>query len=389
MILKKLKVVFEDYFDITNIITLTFLVLSWLLLFFGSTSFFISSDFSIHIPDSFTNEQSYTLVSYIIRLCYLGNINNKFGSYALSIVLVINNLIYIFALTYLARYISNNSKVLCMRFAILSCMCMAIYLPIMNRGLYGNTVFGNLFHNSTSLFSRTLVPIILVILLKLLFNENTNNKKKDSLFLMILLSITTAFKPSFIFVAIPALAIYFIYISIKFKFVYFRKCFGISLCFIPAFIIALIQYYMLYINVDKNNANHIVLYFPTYKEYIKIFMMYFRSLLLPLISLLFINFKFKNFKQCSFVFYFMLIAILESVYLIEDGTRRYHGNFAWGTVILYQSVFLVSIASLFNFDTSSKRNKRIYAIGVTTLYLHIVFGILYILLSLFYKNYYF
>ena len=84
-----------------------------------------------------------------------------------------------------------------------------------------------------------------------------------------------------------------------------------------------------------------------------------------------------------------ILSFLESLLLVEVGSRAADGNFGWGSQFFSYALFIVSICMNIKLYKENIISKEENAIAKYTYYLHIVFGIFYFALLLMGYHYYF
>ena len=109
------------------------------------------------------------------------------------------------------------------------------------------------------------------------------------------------------------------------------------------------------------------------------FIMYLRSLLLPVYSLALQAPKENEAKHIWLIVICDTVAILEACVLTETGFRANDGNFDWGSLALYPILFSVSIALLMRLVQGTDWKDRGAAaravLGIILLLGHIAVGI--------------
>ena len=134
-----------------------FLCYKWWKVFLGACTGVIFSDVPLHIELAL-GHNDYGLSSLLIQLFYLGG--EAFAQRALALSLTVNNLLGLFTVAMLVRFLLPQlSRLEALLAAELAALCGPWLIPGYQMGVYLNAYNGNLYHNMTVLFSRTLIPV--------------------------------------------------------------------------------------------------------------------------------------------------------------------------------------------------------------------------------------
>jgi hypothetical protein len=346
-----------------------FLCHRWWQIFVNVCTGVAYSDVSMHVELALSGS-NYGLCSLLIKLLYTGG--EHFALYTLAVLLTINNLIGIFTIAYLLRYLlprlSWCQAILASELALL---CGPWIIPGYQTDIYMSTYNGNLYHNMTVLFSRTLIPISLVHFLRCWDMRHELLPKKDWWGFAVSFLIVTAFKPNYAFAFLPVLAVMLVWDFIKYKGKYFKNEFLIGCAVLPAGIVCIWQYLVLFSSSFSDTATEIMANENVYVEgdeesgiairflwgaaLVSTLVMYLRSLLLPIYTLALQGRKETEKKHIGFLLVVELVALLEYTMLVETGYRANHGNFEWGALALYPTVFALSIGLLFRMVQDSRK----------------------------------
>jgi hypothetical protein len=337
-----------------------FLCHRWWQVFLNVCTGWVYSDVPLHIELALGGND-YGLSSLLIKLLYLGS--EHFAQYALAACLTVNNLIGIFTVAYLIRYLlpklGRCEAILASELALL---CGPWIIPGYQTGIYLNAYNGNLYHNMTVLFSRTLIPVSLLCFMRCWDMRHELLPKKDWWGFAVSFLIVTAFKPSYAFAFLPVLAVMLVWDFIKYKGKYFKNELLLGCAVLPAGFICIWQYAVLFSSSFSDNATEIMASENVYVEgeeesgitvrflwgasLVSTLVMYLRSLLLPIYTLALQGRKEAEKKHIGFLVVVELVSLLEATMLVETGYRANHGNFAWGSLALYPTVFALSCGLL-------------------------------------------
>ena len=107
--------------------------------------------------------------------------------------------------------------------------------------------------------------------------------------------------------------------------------------------------------------------------------MYLRSLLLPVYTLALQGLREKERRRIGLFLAVEAVALLEATVLVETGYRANHGNFDWGGLALYPSVFALSIGLLIRMLQEMKLRKPLDVfkclVGLGLLLGHLMVGL--------------
>ena len=192
-----------------------FLCYKWWKVFLGVCTGAIYSDVPLHIELAL-GHNDYGLSSLLIQLFYLGG--EAFAQRALALSLTVNNLIGLFTVAMLARFLLPRlSRIEALLAAELAALCGPWLIPGYQMGVYLQAHNGNLYHNMTVLFSRTLIPVSFVCFFRCWSARHGGIPRKDWWGFASSFFIVTAFKPNFAFAFIPVLAILLLWDLIRYK----------------------------------------------------------------------------------------------------------------------------------------------------------------------------
>lgn len=369
-----------------------FLCYKWWKVFLGVCTGVIFSDVPLHIELAL-GHNDYGLSSLLIQLFYLGG--EAFAQRALALSLTVNNLIGLFTVAMLVRFLLPRlSRLEAFLAAELAALCGPWLIPGYQMGVYLNAYNGNLYHNMTMLFSRTLIPVSFVCFFRCWSARHGRIPRKDWWGFAISFFIVTAFKPNFAFAFLPVLAVLLLWDLIRYKGKYFKNEFLLGCAVLPAGFLCIWQYLVLFNNsfgqsatemlqeLDENfvdTSSGMALRLLWGVELAAVLVMYLRSLLLPVYTLALQGLREKERRRIGLFLAVEAVALLEATVLVETGYRANHGNFDWGGLALYPSLFALSIGLLIRMLQEVKLKKPLdifkCLVGLGLLLGHLMVGL--------------
>ena len=369
-----------------------FLCYKWWKVFLGVCTGMIYSDVPLHIELAL-GHNDYGLSSLLIQLFYLGG--EAFAQRALALSLTVNNLMGLFTVAMLVRFLLPRlSRLEAFLAAELAALCGPWLIPGYQMGVYLNAYNGNLYHNMTVLFSRTLIPVSFICFFRCWSARHGCIPRKDWWGFAISFFIVTAFKPNFAFAFLPVLAVLLLWDLIRYKGKYFKNEFLLGCAVLPAGFLCIWQYLVLFNNSFGQSATEmlqeldedfvdtssgIALRLLWGAELAAMLVMYLRSLLLPVYTLALQGRREKERRRIGLFLVVEAVALLEATVLVETGYRANHGNFDWGGLALYPSVFALAIGLLIRMLQEMKLRKPLDVfkclVGLGLLLGHLMVGL--------------
>lgn len=369
-----------------------FLCYKWWKVFLGVCTGVIYSDVPLHIELAL-GHNDYGLSSLLIQLFYLGG--EAFAQRALALSLTVNNLMGLFTVAMLVRFLLPRlSRLEAFLAAELAALCGPWLIPGYQMGVYLNAYNGNLYHNMTVLFSRTLIPVSFICFFRCWSARHGCIPRKDWWGFAVSFFIVTAFKPNFAFAFLPVLAVLLLWDLIRYKGKYFKNEFLLGCAVLPAGFLCIWQYLVLFNNSFGQSATEmlqeldedfvdtssgIALRLLWGAELAAVLVMYLRSLLLPVYTLALQGRREKERRRIGFFLVVEAVALLEATVLVETGYRANHGNFDWGGLALYPSVFALAIGLLIRMLQEMKLRKPLDVfkclVGLGLLLGHLMVGL--------------
>ena len=369
-----------------------FLCYKWWKVFLGVCTGDIYSDVPLHIELAL-GHNDYGLSSLLIQLFYLGG--EAFAQRALALSLTVNNLIGLFTVAMLVRFLLPRlSRLEAFLAAELAALCGPWLIPGYQMGVYLNAYNGNLYHNMTVLFSRPLIPVSFVCFFRCWSARHGAIPRKDWWGFAVSFTVVTAFKLNFAFAFLPVLAVLLLWDLIRYKGKYFKNEFLLGCAVLPAGFLCIWQYLVLFNNsfgqsatemlqeLDENfvdTSSGMALRLLWGAELAAVLVMYLRSLLLPVYTLALQGWREKERRRIGLFLVVEAVALLEATVLVETGYRANHGNFDWGGLALYPAVFALSIGLLIRMLQEMKLRKPLDVfkclVGLGLLMGHLMVGL--------------
>ena len=375
-----------------SLVFTAFLCFKWWKVFYCACTGLVFSDVPAHIKLAL-GHNDYGLSSLLIQLFYLGG--EFFAQRALAVSLTVNNLIGLFTLAVFIRYLLPRlSRTEAFLASALAHLCGPWIIPGVQTGIYLNAYNGNLYHNMTVLFSRTFIPLSFIGFFRCWQQRHGSIGRANWLGFMLSFLVATGFKPNFAFAFCPALLGLLIYDFIKYRGKYLKNEVLLGLAVVPAGLICIGQYAMLFSRSFSQSGNEILedmgiegvqgessiaIKRLSLSQAGGLALMYLRSLLLPIYTLALQLRREKKKEESGLFLLVLLVSILEAVFLTETGYRANDGNFSWGSLSLYTCVFGLGIGLLWRMIQDSFPEKKaggtvLCLIGLGLLLGHLMVG---------------
>lgn len=338
---------------------------------------YIRSDMPAHIALAL-GHNDYSLASYIVRVLW-ALFGEARGQTLLSLVLTANQLLGVLTVCFLLRRMFPTlDTALALLAAILAHVCGPWILPGQTE-MYLGVYNGNVLHNMTLLFSRTPVPLVLLFFFRLWDAREGRLRLTDWLGLALTLALSTLFKPSFLGAFAPAVLVMLIWDFIKTRAKGFKNEFLIGCAVLPSAAVLLWSSSVLFAEDFAGTSSGVALRALTLGGLLSLLVMYLRGLLLPLWSHFTQGVRENERGHLRIVWGVLGVAILEALTLTETGFRANDGNFEWGSLALYPTVFALAVALLMRLLQRTDRKKRPdavkAAVGLVLLLGHLAVGL--------------
>lgn len=367
-----------DFVRIFCIILCAVLAYKWQRTFFAVCVGDIYSDVPLHIELAL-GRNDYGLSSYIIRALYAMFSEHR-AQTVLSLILAANNVLAIFMLTVLVCYLLPGlNRWYALLAAELALICGPWLIPGYQTAVYLGAHNGNLYHNMTVLFSRTLIPVNFIFFCRCWDEIHGKIKAADWLLFMGSFLLITMFKPNFAFAFIPMLGVMLIVDFIKSRGKNLKNEIIMGMCVVPAGLTCIWQFFVLYDDSFAGTSSGIALRKYNVMSFLAIIIVYLRGLLLPLYTLVLEGRKTESRGHIRHILICEAVALAESTILVETGFRATDGNFDWGGLALYPTMFALGIGLLFmmikkaDFRKGSDTAKC--AVGAVLLIGHLLIGV--------------
>ena len=349
----------------------------WQRIFYLMCADYILSDMPAHVRLAL-GRNDYSLASFIVRALW-ALLGETRGQTALSLVLTANQLLCIFTLWTLLRQMFPT---LDSGFALLASLLAHICGPWIVPGqvqMYLGVYNGNVLHNMTLLFSRMPVPLVLLFFFRLWDARRDRLRLSDWLGLALTLTLSTLFKPSFLGAFAPAVLVMLVWDFVKTRCKGFGNEFLIGCAVLPSAAVLLWSSSVLFAEDFAGTSSGVALRALTLGGLLSLLVMYLRGLLLPLWSHFTQGIKEPERGHLCIVWGVLGVAVLEALVLTETGFRANDGNFEWGSLALYPTVFGLAAALLWRLVQRTDWKKRGEAakaiVGIVLLLGHLAVGL--------------
>lgn len=360
-------------------VVLMVLAWRWQRIFFLMCNDYIISDVPAHIKLALSNAD-YGLSSYVIKFLY-GLGSEHFALTALSVILAANVCLGVLTLWWLiARMFPELNRVYSLLAVILAHLCGPWIIPGVQMEMYLGVYNGNIYHNMTVLFSRTFIPLCFLFFFKLWDDRHGKISLGPWLGMALSFLLCTLFKPNFAFAFIPLLAGWLIYDFVRLRGRNFKNEFIIGLSVVPAGLACIWQYLVLFSSDFAGTSSSMALRVLTLAQIAALAIMYLRGLLLPIYSHC-VQLRSEEGQRQHILLMLACnaIAIFEACILTETGFRANDGNFDWGSLALYPTLFAVSTALLFRMmqqaDWKNGKDRLKIIVGLLLLLGHLIVGV--------------
>ena len=349
----------------------------WQRIFYLMCADYILSDMPAHIRLAL-GRNDYSLASLIVRILWAA-LGEARGQTALSLVLTANQLLCVFTLWALLRQMFPAAdQSLALLASLLAHVCGPWILPGQMQ-MYLGVYNGNVLHNMTLLFSRMPVPLILLFFFRLWDARRGGLRLPDWLGFALTLTLSALFKPSFLGAFAPCALVMLIWDFIKTRAGGFKNEFLIGCAVLPSAAVLLWSSSVLFAEDFAGTSSGVALRVLSFAGFLSLLVMYLRGLLLPAWSHFTQGVKESERGHLRIVWGILGVAILEALTLTETGFRANDGNFDWGSLTLYPTVFALAIMLLIRFIQRTDWKQRDTAvkavIGIVLLLGHLAVGL--------------
>ena len=354
------------------------LLYRWQRIFYMMCADYILSDMPAHVRLAL-GHNDYSLASVIVRLLW-GLFEENRAQTALSLVLTANQLFGVFSVwLLLRRMFPSLEKAYALLAVLLAHLCGPWIFPGQT-AMYIGAYNGNVLHNMTVLFSRSFIPFDLLLFFRLWDARRERLELRTLLAFALCLLVTTLFKPNYLGAFAPLAFVLLVIDFIRTRGRGFKNEFLIGLAVVPSLAALVWSASVLYAADFAGTSSGIALRVMSLSVFLGMLVMYFRGLLLPIWSFALQGPRESEQREHMQIFTALCgVAIAEALFLTETGWRAAHGNYDWGALALYPSLFSIAIALLFRMLKDSdwkERGDRIKAIvGLVLLLGHLIIGV--------------
>ena len=280
----------------------------------------------------------------------------------------------------------------------------SIYIPVICPTFYMHSLGTQPWHSSTQ-FAMRLGAIIFLYYFLDAFVEYRNGISIQKWFRMsIWLGITTIFKPNFFMSFCAAFGIVLLRDLLKYKTKkVFKQIIQFGCIIVPSFAVLSVQYWLIYASETLGSSSDIqVVFFSDWLwegNTIHMLFKFGRDMAFPLVVWFIFLWEKKQYeknfplddndqRRIKFLILMYLVSLVVLSLFKETGHRANHGNFTWGVLACYFTLFLYLVPTFIkcsriyrkNILTGGKRIvmiEAIFGVGFALLSLHAVSGLLY------------
>ena len=227
-----------------------------------------------------------------------------------------------------------------------------IYVPVLFPRFYLGSIISQPWHNMTYNAMRPLAILTMIFFgpLHEIYRKEKRISWKYWILTCVMLVIATSLKPNFLMGFAPGLLV-FILIDFFGKRNTFKNEFLLGCVVLPAIAVLPIQAHMLFDGMNGIVFAPSIFYF---NDTIVISVMRFVTAL-PLPIMVYIHNRHRLENGTGVAAWAYVWAVLEGMFIMEDGPRQTHGNFLWGQFILGYVLF-VYVTAMFLRDFNEYRN---------------------------------
>jgi len=327
---------------------------------------------------------------------------NTFSFFSTDINMIVLTSCFILSFTVLLKYIVTKKilkscfirsnifiaeKKLYLIVACIAC-CLILFYPIQDfygaiilRKYYYGKIVPNIWHNPTTMSVFPFAILLFWKQLKVLESDKPISGKAI-LTIIMLIVINIFIKPSFFIVFTPVTLI-FILKKHKLSVEFIKNTIPI----ITGLILLYFMHKMIY-TLDLGNYNNssgkiaLAKPFEAWTYFVPLWYIpisFVHSLALPILYIILYRKEvFKN-KMINYSLILTVFGFLISIFLIEEGSRKFHGNFMWQNIICsYLLIMSISAAMAVKFFTEERCTIKFKVLSVIFI-LHALSGIIYII----------
>ena len=348
----------------------------WQRIFWLECADYIRADMVGHVALAL-GRHDYSLSSVIIRILW-SLFDEDRACTLLSLILTFNQAAGVLTLWLLLRgVLPELDGVSALLAALLANICGPWIFPGQT-GMYLGVYNGNVWHNMTVLFSRTWIPPALLCFWRLWEARRETLSARDWLGFLFFLLLGTLFKPSFFGAFAPAALALLLWDFVKTRGQGLKNEFLIGLAVLPAAGALIWSSLVLFSDDFAGTQSSVALRALTPALLCSTLLMFLRGLLLPLWTGILQGPKEARRERLGILAGINAVAMVEALLLTETGFRGNDGNFDWGYISLYPSVFALAIGLLMRMLPAARtdRRARLCAIvGLVLLLGHLIIGV--------------
>lgn len=280
----------------------------------------------------------------------------------------------------------QKNKILLFSIGILFVFCLPGADFFTNKNFFLGLLAPNVWHNSTIIF---LFPFAIALFFETYFflYDSSRFNKNRVITLGVLIILNILIKPSFLFTVIPT-----VFFCLLFEKVTASKLTTVLL-YGGGLLLVLLQYFIIYKSQKPEgciNCSESVIIepFAVWKYYASnIPVSFLASFLFPLAFFVLSKGQILKDRLVRFAVFNWAVGLFIYILFAESGERKFHGNFSWQMVTGNYLLFFILGFSLWNKQHVNKINKTSKIILQGLLYLHILWGLGYLIKIILLRKY--
>ncbi len=367
-----------------------FYFLFWYLFLFISTDFNEHTDFILRVNAGKVSYTPHFMFFYLVNL--MSGFTSKISLIRIATVVIVSGstvakyyitkqFLYSFSTDINHRF-KKNAIVFIAVMLLFFFSIPDIYNFYTLRYMYLSRVPSVLWHNSTLIFVTPFALALFKEHLKVSKLEKVNFFNKEIIKITVLTILSIFIKPSFIFVFFP---VYFLSILRYFNLNNFKKSVFKAIPLIIGSVALILQYiaiYYLTIGSFYEGKSEVVIGYAF--EFLNVYIPYWYipvgliiSYIFP-IAVLICYKEILKFRPFLYALAYSFFGFIIGTFIIEEGPRKFHGNFTWQNIICMYMLVLACILFLLPklFTKERYTNKFIVISGL--FFLHVISGFLYL-----------
>ena len=244
------------------------------------------------------------------------------------------------------------------------------FLPFFHGELrYRGLLNSNIYHNSTYIASKPFAILSVIFFFVIISKWQKRISPKDLIGFSLVLSVATAFKPNFTIGFSFVVLFWICYSFIKSHFKGFWSFFALGASVLPSVFLIIYQQAQVFDKESHVSFGFLVGYTAgTGYHPIIIFFLMVVSLAFPIAIFVAVLREKAIDKFYILIMLNLVVNVLISLFLYEEGPRISHGNLFWGTDLAVGLAFIVSISKLDELFLQRRYRKTIILSGILSVH---------------------